>query len=184
LGVEFADVQAVEAQLPMHCTLPRNAAIATTTIARLQPANIFSPTLPDDLQEEQVAGIQSSDSVTTVVIPSATRVAATIVESVGIAVTPFISLMMLQFMALFLLVLPKRPAIAVIPTLFPLVLLEITLFITLVVPHRVVITIVVAVRLCPLSMDGRAAQKAYWNDPEHSLPQQLKTFRKPHLHTS
>jgi hypothetical protein len=108
--------------------------------------------------------------VTAIVIASATRIAATIV--VPVAVTPFISLMVLQIMALFLLVLPKRPAITVIPTLFSLVLLEITFFVTLVVPHSVV-TIRVAVRLRPLSMDCRAAEEAHRNNPEGSLPKQL-----------
>jgi hypothetical protein len=153
--------------------LPRNAAIATTTIARVQPANIFSLTLPDGLQEAQVAaGIQASGSITAIVILAATGIAATIVEPVGIPVTPFISLMVLQLMALFLLVLPKRPAVPVIPALFSLVLSEITLFVTLVVSHDVV-AIIVAVRLRPLSMDCRAAEEAYRNNPQSSLPEQL-----------
>jgi hypothetical protein len=44
-----------DAQFPRQWVLPRNAAIATTATARLQPANIFSFTLIDDLQEAQVA---------------------------------------------------------------------------------------------------------------------------------
>jgi hypothetical protein len=115
---------------------------------------------------------QASSSITAVVILAAIGIATTIVEPVGVPVTPFISLMVLHLMTLFLLVLPKRPAIAVIPALFSLVLSEITPFVTLVVSYNLV-AIIVAVRLRPLSMDCRAAEEAYRNNPYGSLPEQL-----------
>jgi hypothetical protein len=55
-----------------------------------------------------------------VLIPAATGIAMTIVESVEVVIAPFMSLMMLQLAPLLSLVLPKRPTLPVIPAFLAL----------------------------------------------------------------
>jgi len=67
------------------------------------------------------------------------------------------SLMVLQFVSLFSLVLPKLPAISVIPALLSLVFLHGTRFVALVVSHGTLVIAVLPVGLSPLSMQPRAS---------------------------
>ncbi len=108
-------------------------------------------------------------SIAAPVIPAATRVAFTTVGSVGVIIAAFALLVVFQLVALFFLVLSKRPAIPVIPALLSLVLLQIALLVALMVPPGIAVIIVLGVGLSPLSMSCGALKRAIGAEERGSL---------------